>query len=70
MTDKNIDWKKSGQVVKVGYISNVTCPYWNRGTVNLFVDENGNYFGCDVDPKFNPITGVQVSEIIESFCEE
>lgn len=65
-----IDWKKPGQVVDVGWAGNITSPYYHRACIQFYVDEDGNYFGCDSnqEPKFNPITGKPILSINREFA--
>lgn len=67
---KSINWKKPGQIVKVGYMSNIQSDYFHRGSIEIYVDEHGNYFGCEEEPKFNPTTGKKIKEICYIFSED
>lgn len=69
MMSNKIDWTKKGQVVNVGFDGNVTSPYFGKSTVAFYVDSDGNYFGCDSTPKYNPITGEKIEVVNNDFAE-
>lgn len=62
-------WTKPKQIVNVGWISNISDPYHHRSSITFYRDEDGNCFGCDSDPKFNPITGEKILEINNEYAE-
>lgn len=63
-----INWKEPGQIVNVGWDSNITSPYWGRTSMTFYVDEHGNYFGGTESIKYNPYTGEIIKKINDDFA--
>lgn len=64
-----IDWRKPGQVVNVGFTSDIRTPFWDSADITFYVDSEGRFFGAQDTPKFNPFTGEKIESVNEEFAE-